>query len=456
MAIPPSVEHVTVSSGGPITLPDGTPVKGKIHFTAPRLNVVPPDDYVFGSTATVTLENGAFVVTLVAPDADGADPTGWTYEVRTEFTNASNWTSYMALTKDEPEVFLSDVLDPEAIDPTFDSLYLALSGGTMTGPVVFGTAGMDVDVQDAFAGTLSTGILRGGEVNPGGPGTITVSALEGYIVDTFTDPFNPTAQRITAGSQVIALDAGSLARSVSWFLMAADGSIVQQADVPSPEQRRTHLTLGVIVYNPGTGTILVDQSAPTILSQPANQFLDLLYALGPFVINGILVSPNGTNLALNLSAGQMFAPNFHHFDGPTLTQSPHYVPVPPRTGFTFRRTTRNFAGSESQTTLVDPTQYDNNGTLTAVGGGTNSATIQRVWMAGNGLVGNDILVQYGQQVHASLAAAVAAIGGTPYVPATGVEGNTALIGHIAMIRTATNLSDPAQAVFVHAGKFATP
>jgi len=67
-----------------------------------------------------------------------------------------------------------------------------------------------------------------------------------------------------------------------------------------------------------------------------------------------------------------------------------------------------------------------------------------------------MLVQYGQTVYSSLTAARDAINaGTGFVP-TQASATGTLIGWIAVTRTATNLSDPTQAVFVNAGKFATP
>jgi hypothetical protein len=98
-------------------------------------------------------------------------------------------------------------------------------------------------------------------------------------------------------------------------------------------------------------------------------------------------------------------------------------------------------------TVIDPTRYDNNGVLTLVPGGTNTSTIQRVWLFPTNVTTAQIAVQYGQQTYSSLAAAVAAIGKEPFVAAP-VTAVGALIGYIAVIRTATNLSDPAQATFV--------
>jgi hypothetical protein len=51
--------------------------------------------------------------------------------------------------------------------------------------------------------------------------------------------------------------------------------------------------------------------------------------------------------------------------------------------------------------------------------------------------------------------AVAAIGAGTFTP-NPMLSDAALIGYIAATRVAVNLSDPAQATFVVAGKFATP
>jgi hypothetical protein len=95
------------------------------------------------------------------------------------------------------------------------------------------------------------------------------------------------------------------------------------------------------------------------------------------------------------------------------------------------------------------------GVVTPVGGGVNSATIQRVYLFATSLTANQLVVQYGQVTYGSLANAVAAIASGVFVP-NPVTADGTLIGYIAVIRTATNLTDPTQAAFVNAGKFATP
>jgi hypothetical protein len=116
MSLPVGVEAVTVSSGQPLTRPDGKPIKGRIIFTGPDLATIPEDDFTFGGKAIAHLEDGAFTVRLVANDATGLNPSGGAYMVETDFTNAPNWpTRYIHLTQASTDVVLSDVLIPDPV-----------------------------------------------------------------------------------------------------------------------------------------------------------------------------------------------------------------------------------------------------------------------------------------------------------------------------------------------------
>lgn len=168
MSIPPGVETVTVTSGEPLTTPDGTIMRGHIRFVAPDLAVAPSDNYTLGGEAVAELVDGEFSITLVAPDATGINPTGWTYTVIGEFTNAPNWETFALLTKDQPNVALSDVIESEAISPAFSTIYLRRDGGTMTGDLVLNDETPDtslsatpktyVDAADAAITTVVDGV----------------------------------------------------------------------------------------------------------------------------------------------------------------------------------------------------------------------------------------------------------------------------------------------------------
>ncbi|WP_267244339.1 hypothetical protein [Streptomyces sp. PR69] len=123
MAIPAGVETVTVGTGGvPLTLPDGTPIRGSIRFSAPDLVTVAEDDYALGGTVSVELVGGEFSVVLVATDATGISPTGWTYTVEARLTNAPGWTRYLSLPAGTPTVVLADVLITDPVSGAHDTL----------------------------------------------------------------------------------------------------------------------------------------------------------------------------------------------------------------------------------------------------------------------------------------------------------------------------------------------
>lgn len=87
--------------------------------------------------------------------------------------------------------------------------------------------------------------------------------------------------------------------------------------------------------------------------------------------------------------------------------------------------------------------------------GANNTTIHRIYGIGAPGVSDQITVQYGQNIYSSLAAATAAIGTGVFIPNFTTAG-AALLGWVAATRVATNLSDPTQASFTHAGRFSAP
>lgn len=315
---------------------------------------------------------------------------------------------------------------------------------------------IDVGLTEEEA-DLTTGVASGGELNIAGPTSMEIVALVGYVVDNNAlTSVSPTVVKVDEPTQIVPLDAGSLARSITFWLMDSAGNVIQQAVRPTPTQRRTHITLGVSFFDTGLATLIEVQTRPVILSQPVNQFVDLVDAMGSISLSGNLVSPNGVNLQINKAVGTVFSRASNHYASGVLTDDPHISTIPAQTPAQFRRITR---GSTLPTppivTTLDPANFDSGGVVTPVGGGVNTSTIQRVWVFATNVATAQIAVQYGQQTYSSLGAAVAAIGTEPFVQAPATELG-ALVGYICVTRTATNLSDPTQAVFVKAGKFPTP
>jgi hypothetical protein len=124
MGLPPGVDGVTVTTGGvPLTGPGGKWLQGSLTFTAPDLVTIAAADHIFGGGEPVELVDGQFPdLELVATDAAGMSPTGWTYEVKGKFTGAPNWTRYISLPKATPTVRLADILVPDPVDGEFTVL----------------------------------------------------------------------------------------------------------------------------------------------------------------------------------------------------------------------------------------------------------------------------------------------------------------------------------------------
>ena len=308
---------------------------------------------------------------------------------------------------------------------------------------------IDVGMSEEQA-DLTTGVASGGEMTAAGPTSVDIGAVVGYVVDNNElTSVEPSIVKVDEPAQTVAMDAGALTRALTWWLMDSTGTVIQQAFPPDATQRRSHLELGVSLFDAaGTNTLIEVQTKQTNLVQPIAQLGDLMESLGPFSISGNEIAPVPATLNINWSAGQVFARGLNHFASGVLTDSPHINPTPGRTPALFKRVIRiPESPLPPDTTLIDPANYDLNGVLTPVGGGTNTATVQRVFVVPNQSPSAQMTVQYGQRTFPSLAAATAAIGTVPFVPNPSASFG-ALVAYIAVIRTATNLADPAQATFV--------
>ncbi len=338
---------------------------------------------------------------------------------------------------------------------------LTLAGATTdltVGGVITDTyGGITGDVMRLLSTALSTGITSGGNLSiNANPALIDISATSGWVVDY--NPFgvigitNPKLTFVNfAGQTGIAL-IGPPTQFVTFWLLTSAGAVVQQATPPTPTQYRTHLILGVSAQFGGINTIT--QNLALVQGQTAAQLVDLMRALGSFTTGSQsnVFSANGANLSVNTTGGPLFAtplglPNYNDPNGTaTLPQTPaqfHHA-----TGTTILAPV---------STTIDVANYDPGGlgVITAVGGGANTTTIFRIYVSGVAGASNQVAIQYGQTTFASLAAATAAFGNGNFIVNPTLIG-LPLAGYLAVTRTATNLSDPTQASFTRASKFANP
>lgn len=357
----------------------------------------------------------------------------------------------------DTESFLTNIGLPEVTPAEIAAIQTDVS--TLQGDVTVvegDVVTLQFDTIALQSAALSSGIAAGGDisVNAISSSAIDVSPFIGYITDFTADPFNPSITRIDFPGVVgLEMDAGSLARTDTSWLMDANQVITQ---VPSPttnEQRRTHIRIGLTTQV--GGIITIDQSLPIIMQQPANQLSDLMVSLGPFNITGNVITANGVNLMVNQSAGKLFSQAFNHFVGPVQTNDPHVTVTQAQTPAQYRYITSTSTTFGVLRNTIDVANYAPGGVITPIGGGAGTSTIHRVYMFAANNAADQIIIQYGSNTYASLAAATAAIGAGTFTP-NPMLSDTALVAYIAVTRTATNLSDPVQATIVNAGKFPTP
>jgi hypothetical protein len=124
VGIPAGVESVVISDGGvAITGPDGTPLEGSFTVTGPVLATVAEDDFLFSGLARRWVTGGRFNdLPLVATDAHGIDPAGFTYTVVFTPKYGTPWTRYFQLPKASPAVVLADILIPDPVAGSYSVL----------------------------------------------------------------------------------------------------------------------------------------------------------------------------------------------------------------------------------------------------------------------------------------------------------------------------------------------
>ncbi|MEI5520663.1 hypothetical protein WB388_08615 [Streptomyces brasiliscabiei] len=187
MPLPAGVETVTVSSGEPLTLPDGTVIRGRLLFTGPDVVTISGENVVLGGTVEAELVDGEFSVELVATDAAGMSPSGWTYKVTAVMANAPNWVRYISLPAASPAVTLAAILVPDPVAGEFSTL-VSLDGVTAAD---IGAVPEDRQI------TAGTGLTGGGTLEADRAlavvfGTTAGTAAQGDDA-RLSDPRTPTA-----------------------------------------------------------------------------------------------------------------------------------------------------------------------------------------------------------------------------------------------------------------------
>jgi hypothetical protein len=292
---------------------------------------------------------------------------------------------------------------------------------------------------------LSTGIFAfsGLSLVSASGTTFNIAPVQAWIVENTSNYLKPTVQYVTysGASNVPATYVNTATQT--YILLTSGATILQQTTFPSPQQRRENVYLGKLGH--ANKTFLINAfNEPDFDVSPLSQLRDMFTPIR-LINGGIYPSANGANLTFNTSAGILYGLGI---GWTTNTLNPDSLSVSGNSPCTFQYRTQT-GGTASNTTLIIPGVYDNNGVVTSVGGGSNSSTNQRIYLVQNG----QFRLQYGQQVYGNLATAIEASQNEAFTTFSNFRDNAILIGILSVNKNATNLSDTTQARFLLTSKF---
>ena len=259
---------------------------------------------------------------------------------------------------------------------------------------------------------FSTGLITGGEVtiSPGDNTKVDIAAGTGFYADNTTDPLNPVRLKVSwPNFDLVNLPDLAIQPATFFGLDLSSGTavVVRRAQLFNAEERRDFVVLAPAVH---PGGIQIDSVAATYgFALDERQTLgDLADAVGSINLKGgnVYSASSADDLTMDKSAGGTFSLglNYHNSKkSPNTTTDPAFSPVPFLL-YTYQDGSGGFTFSPPST-VVDPFQYDNNGTLTEVPNG-NPFTIQRILSLS--LI-NLTVIHYGQTPYSTLAAAESAI-----------------------------------------------
>jgi hypothetical protein len=159
------------------------------------------------------------------------------------------------------------------------------------------------------------------------------------------------------------------------IMIDANGAVVQIYGRATPTELRTHIYLGMIYYEDGEITDVVQ--APIVFGHTSTDVTDL------FEMNiktvGLGIEPVDAELQIFMKEGKLFAPGVSHFQDPSC---PNLLDIQGlgdiNTGAEIIFYNRDYSFRDISTDILEV--WDNNGTVESIPG--NDATIHRLYISG--------------------------------------------------------------------------
>lgn len=290
---------------------------------------------------------------------------------------------------------------------------------------------------------LNTGLLSGGALSINIDNTkFDIGTTILYFAD-FSNPAVPTGTYQVFNAQSGIPVTNIATQNATYVGINNLGAVIQQGTPFTSAQSRTIVSIGAVVHSNRVNINVVNNIGASSID-PNLQTHDLMNAIGPLNTDGNIYSANsGSNLFIDKSQGTLFkfGANFqiNHND-------PHTISVPQQSIITFRYRLQN-SFEYSNTTSIDPNNYDVGGVLTPVP--FNKFTVQRISLFQSGIT----RIQYGQALYNSLAEAVASYHGEPFITEQNIKDNSVLRGYLIIGQGTTSLLDITKVRFFDVSKF---
>lgn len=358
------------------------------------------------------------------------------------------------VTFDDLTVNTVELANAQATAPTFDNgIYYSTEDGYDV--LHFRYHGHDLSI-DYLTENIPTGILNGGSLSTNTSTTFDVAAGDGIIniLNKINSDPHPEIKKVAWSATTVTHtlgDANNADQLNTWIYVDNTGAIQQTLTVPSPAIWRNNIVLGSVIHS--SNVIRFVKTFPRAAYSSGNTYAEFVEIFGPLKKSGHLLTVNSTNnMALDRSSGEAFALG-RNYDvdplNPSLVSDANSTPVFHRYSTTSTGFTKDDGTNGAGYTSIDPTKYDNNGTLTTVSGGHFS--VQRLFHFPNNT--NIIVAYYGKDEYNSMDDAEKNYLLENFQEAENTANQAIYLGALILQGNASNLSDTAQARILTGGIF---
>jgi hypothetical protein len=326
------------------------------------------------------------------------------------------------------------------IDTSISASYIYVSGSTNDLYFSQNSAGYNnVTRLRWLEGNLYTGLLHGGLITTQSSTVYQISSGSGIIVNLNAsigiDPY-PVVQFLSWPNLSASIAPLTASYQQAFVSIDSTGNIYQQGTPYAAGQYDTEINIGIVLFQNGS-TINGVKTQPSLAYGFEQQQNIFNRAFGPLKLSGYTLAPSASSVgSLIVAGGTAYSPGSNY---PVDPNNPSYAVDSGtnvskifryrQSGSTWVYDTNGGAGY----TAIDPTQYSNNGVLTAVpGNGANRQwSIQRVFWFPNS-VAKAIVVYYGNATYTTQTDATSNIPYEPFVEAPNTAANAIYLGSIVV------------------------